>query len=128
MSALGLIRDRVETATRSAMSAMPPKVEVMDHGGRPPSSEAKTFRAALVAFKAAFTAWQASVPVELWMPNVDHTRRDGDGNALSAGLSYADAFLSGSISDCAEKGFVKYAMHPDFNAAARTSGLSLPVM
>jgi hypothetical protein len=28
----------------------------------------------------------------------------------------ADAFLSGSMSDCAEKGFVRNAMHPESSA------------
>ena len=40
----------------------------------------------------------------------------------------ADAFLSGSISDCAEKGFVRNAMHPEWSAAVRTAGSSFPVM
>ena len=40
----------------------------------------------------------------------------------------ADAFLSGSMSDCAEKGFVRNAMHPESSAALRTAGLSLAVM
>ena len=40
----------------------------------------------------------------------------------------ADAFLSGSMSDCVEKGFVKNAMQPDATAALRTAGSSLPVM
>jgi hypothetical protein len=40
----------------------------------------------------------------------------------------ADAFLSGSISSCAENGFVRNAMHPEPSAASRTAGLSFPVM
>ena len=40
----------------------------------------------------------------------------------------ADTFLSGSMSDCAEKGFVRNAMQPEFSAAVRTAGLSLAVM
>jgi hypothetical protein len=40
----------------------------------------------------------------------------------------ADTFLSGSMRDCAEKGFVRNAMHPESSAALRTVGLSLAVM
>jgi hypothetical protein len=40
----------------------------------------------------------------------------------------ADAFLSGSMSDCAVKGFARNAMHPESKAAVRTAGLSLAVM
>ena len=40
----------------------------------------------------------------------------------------ADACLSGSMSDCAEKGFVRNAMHPESSAALRTAGSSFPVM
>jgi hypothetical protein len=40
----------------------------------------------------------------------------------------ADAFLSGSMSDCAEKGFVRNATHPEASAALRTAGSSFPVM
>ena len=40
----------------------------------------------------------------------------------------ADAFLSGSMSDCAEKGFVRNAMHPESNATLRTAGSSFPVI
>jgi len=40
----------------------------------------------------------------------------------------AEAFLSGSMSDCVKDGFVKNAMHPDAIAALRTAGSSLPVM
>ena len=44
---------------------------------------------------------------------------------------YADpvaAFCSGSISSCAENGFVRNAMHPEFSATLRMAGSSLPVM
>jgi len=41
---------------------------------------------------------------------------------------HADAFLSGSMSDCVEKGFVKNATQPEATAALRTAGSSLPVM
>ena len=40
----------------------------------------------------------------------------------------SDAFLSGSMSDCAEKGFVRNAMHPEASAALRMAGLLFPVM
>jgi hypothetical protein len=40
----------------------------------------------------------------------------------------ADTFLSGSMSDCAVKGFVRNAMHPESKAAVRMAGLSLAVM
>jgi len=40
----------------------------------------------------------------------------------------ADAFLSGSMSDCTENGFVRNAMHPEFSAALRTAGSSFPVI
>jgi len=40
----------------------------------------------------------------------------------------ADALLSGSMSDCAEKGLVRNAMHPEPTAALRTAGSSFPVM
>ena len=40
----------------------------------------------------------------------------------------SDAFLSGSMSDCAEKGFVRNAMHREASAALRTAGLWFPVM
>jgi hypothetical protein len=40
----------------------------------------------------------------------------------------ADAFLSGSISPCAENGFVRKAMQPEASAASRTAGSSFPVM
>ena len=40
----------------------------------------------------------------------------------------ADAFLSGSMSECVEKGFVRNAMHPESSAALRTAGSSFPVM
>ena len=40
----------------------------------------------------------------------------------------ADAFLSGSMSDCIENGFVKNATQPEATAALRTAGSSLPVM
>jgi hypothetical protein len=39
-----------------------------------------------------------------------------------------DAFLSVSISSRVENGFESNAMHPEFNAALRTAGSSLPVM
>jgi hypothetical protein len=42
--------------------------------------------------------------------------------------SPVDALSSGSISDSAENGFVRYARHPDSSAAMRTAGLSFPVM
>src|SRR5258705_6478730 len=40
----------------------------------------------------------------------------------------ADAFLSGSMSDCAEKGFLRNPTHPESSAALRTAGSSFPVM
>jgi hypothetical protein len=43
-------------------------------------------------------------------------------------VSPADALSTGSISDLAENGFVRYARHPASSAALRTVGLSLPVM
>ena len=45
---------------------------LMSHGGRPPSGNAKTFEAALEAFKAAFTAWHAGREPELWEKNRDY--------------------------------------------------------
>ena len=40
----------------------------------------------------------------------------------------AEALRIGSISDCAWKGFGRYAAHPDCSAASRVVSLSLPVM
>ncbi len=40
----------------------------------------------------------------------------------------AEALSSDSISDLAENGLVRSAMHPEASAASRTAGLSFPVM
>jgi hypothetical protein len=45
---------------------------LMDHGGRPPSSDADTFEEALIAFKAAFTTWHAGFEQDLWKKNRDY--------------------------------------------------------
>jgi hypothetical protein len=37
---------------------------LMDNGGDPPSGEADSFEDALAAFKAAFTTWYATVPLD----------------------------------------------------------------
>jgi hypothetical protein len=50
------------------VDAMP----LMDHGGQPPSGDAESFPAALVAFKAAFFVWHAGLASGLWEENRDY--------------------------------------------------------
>jgi len=46
----------------------------MDHGGRPPTDDAETFPATLLAFKEALLRWQTGVPAELWKKNRDYIK------------------------------------------------------
>jgi hypothetical protein len=57
--------------------------------------------------------------------------RDDAGGALPAELQLRTrcrGFLSGSISSCAENGFITNATHQNPIAASRTAGFSFPVM